>query len=73
MPMLVADAVDAERVIFIPANLNPQKDDEPPTEAHHRLAMLEAAIAHDPRARISKIELDRPPPSYSIDTVKAVW
>lgn len=72
LPLRAADAINAERVLFIPTRVNPQKTDHPPTDSSHRLAMLHGAIAHDSRAQISTIELEREPPNYSIDTVKAL-
>lgn len=72
LPLLAADATGADSVLFIPTKINPQKTGHPPTEPFHRLAMLEAALAHDPRAHVSSIELERPSPSYSVDTVRAL-
>jgi nicotinate-nucleotide adenylyltransferase len=72
LALLAADEVGASSVVFIPAGINPQKSEHPPTEGRHRVAMLESAIAHDPRASVSTIELDRPGPSYMIDTVEAL-
>lgn len=40
--------------------------------AEHRLAMLRLAIAHEPRFVLDPIELERPGPSYMIDTVHAL-
>lgn len=42
------------------------------TPAVHRLAMLQAALAHEPRFVVDPIELDRPGPSYTLDTVRAL-
>ncbi len=72
LPLMAADAVGASSVVFIPAGINPQKSEHPPTEGRHRVAMLKSAIAHDSRASVSTIELDRPGPSYMIDTVEAL-
>jgi nicotinate-nucleotide adenylyltransferase len=72
LPLLAANLIGADTVCFIPAGLNPQKSEHPPTESHHRVAMLEAAIAGEPRATISRIEVDRSGPSYMIDTVEAI-
>jgi nicotinate-nucleotide adenylyltransferase len=38
----------------------------------HRLAMVRAAIAHEPRFVVDEIELDRAGPSYTRDTVNAL-
>src|SRR5438094_547673 len=40
--------------------------------AEHRLRMLELAVAGVPGFRVSRVELDRPGPSYSIDTLRAL-
>ena len=42
------------------------------TAAHHRLAMLQLALANEPRFALDHIELDRVGPSYTIDTVRAL-
>jgi nicotinate-nucleotide adenylyltransferase len=38
----------------------------------HRLAMVEAATAHEPRFTVDPIELRRQGPSYTLDTVRAL-
>jgi nicotinate-nucleotide adenylyltransferase len=40
--------------------------------ADHRLAMLQAATAHEPRFVVDPIEVNRPGPSYTLDTVCAL-
>lgn len=40
--------------------------------AAHRLAMVEAAVAHEPRFVVDDIEVRRAGPSYTLDTVKAL-
>ncbi|HMN95879.1 MAG TPA: nicotinate (nicotinamide) nucleotide adenylyltransferase [Phycisphaerales bacterium] len=74
LPLLVARQLDAERVIFIPAAGNPLKA-APPAPAADRLAMLRLALegaTKDRPAEISTIELDRPPPSYTVDTLRGI-
>lgn len=56
-------------VLFVPAGLPPHKQDRPITPAAGRLAMVELAIADNPWFRASRIEVDRPGPSYAVDTV----
>lgn len=70
LPFLVAPRLGCERIIFVPANINPLKQDTPPTAAKHRLAMLKLALAHHPEAKISTCELKREGPSYMVDTLK---
>ena len=70
LPMLVADEIACDEVVYIPAAINPLKSDAPPTPKAHRLAMLEIALRDQSRARISTIELEREGPSYFVDTLE---
>ncbi len=70
LPPLVAARLGCARIIYIPAAANPLKTDLDVTPARHRLAMLELAVADVPGAQISTIELDRPGPSYMVDTLE---
>jgi nicotinate-nucleotide adenylyltransferase len=42
------------------------------TPAAHRVAMVQAAIAHEPRFLLDSIEVDRAGPSFTLDTVRAL-
>ncbi len=57
------------KVIFIPAGTPPHKLRRPYSPAHHRYRMVELAIASNPYFEASPIEVNRPGPSYSVDTV----
>ena len=59
-----------EKVIFIPANTSPHKENQPVTAAFHRLAMLTLALEDYSEFSISMIEVNRKGISYSIDTLK---
>jgi nicotinate-nucleotide adenylyltransferase len=48
----------------------PHKQDQPISALEHRLAMVKLAIAEDPTFELSRLELDRPGPHYTVDTVK---
>ncbi len=61
--------LDLAEMIFIPAGQPPHKPKRVTTPAHHRLAMLELAIASNPRFTISLVEMDRSGPSYLVDTL----
>ena len=50
----------------------PHKQDQPITSIEHRLAMVKLAIADDPSFELSRVELDRPGPHYTLDTIKLV-
>ena len=63
------DSLGLERVLFIPAGVPPHKPGQAITPAVDRLAMVEAAIAGNPAFAASRIELDRPGPSYTVDTL----
>jgi nicotinate-nucleotide adenylyltransferase len=58
-----------DEVLFIPAGQPWLKADRPITEARHRLAMAELAVASNPCFRASDVEVARPGPSYTVDTL----
>jgi nicotinate-nucleotide adenylyltransferase len=66
------DELDLGRVYFVPARRSPLKQDGPVAGAEDRLAMLTAAIADEPRFRVSRVELEREGPSFSVDTLEAI-
>ena len=70
----LAEAVLSEyrldNILFIPAGWPPHKNSSSITDAKHRLHMLRSAIQGKPRYSVSEIELCRPEPSYTIDTLK---
>ncbi len=58
-----------DEVLFVPAGQPWFKTGQQVTGAHHRLAMVELAIASNPRFRASRIEVARPGPTYTVDTL----
>lgn len=58
-----------ETVLFVLAPNPPHKNSEQLTEVSHRLAMLQLALADNARFIISTMELQRPGPSYTVDTL----
>jgi len=66
-----AERFGLERVLWIPARLSPHKG-VLPTDARHRVAMLALALAGRPDWTLSFDELDREPPSYTVDTLRAL-
>ncbi len=64
-------AQQLDRVLFIPANRSPLKPAAWAATAH-RIAMVRLAIEDCPAFYLSTIDVDRPPPSYAIDTVAAL-
>jgi len=67
-----AESLDLDHLFFVPAADPPHKQDETKTPVHHRLAMLQRAIADNERFSLSRIDVDRPGPHYSLDTVRIV-
>ncbi|MGC8633159.1 MAG: nicotinate-nucleotide adenylyltransferase [Candidatus Limnocylindrales bacterium] len=63
------EALGLSGVLFVPAGMPPHKLGQRITPAQHRLAMVELAIEGNPAFRASRIEVDRPGPSYTVDTV----
>jgi nicotinate-nucleotide adenylyltransferase len=61
--------VELEKVIFVVAGLPPHKMDEEVTSVEHRLAMVGLGIASNPYFEISRVDVDRPGPSYTVDTI----
>lgn len=59
-----------ERVLFMPAGVPPHKPDRAITTAAHRVAMVELAIRDNPAFELSRLEVDRTGPSYTVDTVE---
>lgn len=68
----VAEALDLEAVFFLPARIPPHKQDETLSPAETRLEMLKVAIQDDEVLGVSDLELQRDPPSYSVDTLRDV-
>ncbi len=66
------ESVPLERVLFVPARRSPLKDRDPLASVADRVAMLEAAIANEPRFVLSRAELDRDGVSYTVDTLEAL-
>jgi nicotinate-nucleotide adenylyltransferase len=66
------DALALDRILFVPAGVPPHKPPSAVTGVEHRVAMVELAIADNPAFELSRIEVDRPGPSYTVDTVEAL-
>jgi nicotinate-nucleotide adenylyltransferase len=66
---LAADAVGLDRVLFMPAAQPPHKGGQLVTRATDRLLMTRLAIAGNPVFELCTIEMERPGPSYTIDSM----
>ncbi len=66
------DALGLDQVLFIPAGQPPHKPGQAITSGEERLAMVRLAIADNPAFAVSRMELDRDGPSYTVDTLLAL-
>jgi nicotinate-nucleotide adenylyltransferase len=66
----VREALDLERILFVPAGTPPHKPVAAVTPVEHRVAMVQAAIADNDAFQLSRIEVDRSGPSFTVDTVE---
>lgn len=66
----VYDHFKFDKVIFVPSARPPHKDNSGIPDAQHRYMMTFLATRDNPHFEVSRIELDRPGRSYSIETVR---
>ena len=67
---LAVDAMGLDRALFMPAAQPPHKSGQLVSRATDRLLMTRLAIAGNPAFDLSAIEMERPGPSYTIDSVE---
>ncbi len=74
--ILARDALEQlklDAVLFVPCRQSPHKPGTPPRASEaQRVAMLKQALRGEPRFWLSRCELDRPAPSFAIDTVAEI-
>lgn len=71
--ILAAEAkfqLELSRVLWTVTPEPPHKQDQTITSLEHRLAMVKLAIEDNPSFELSRVELDRPGPHYTVDTIK---
>ena len=61
---------DLDEVVFVPTGEPWQKDSGLVSPAEHRYLMTVIATASNPRFTVSRVDLDRPGPTYTIDTLR---
>jgi len=66
----VCAALELEKMVFVPTGLPPHKPARVVTAPEHRVAMLERAIADNPRFSLSMVDVDRAGPSYTVETLR---
>ena len=64
--------LELTRLLWILTPDPPHKQDQIITPTEHRLAMVKLAIQDNPSFELSRVELDRPGPHYTLDTIHIV-
>jgi nicotinate-nucleotide adenylyltransferase len=67
------DALALERILFVPAGQPPHKPVGTVSAAPDRVAMVALAIADNEAFALSRIEVDRAGPSFTVDTLEAIY
>ncbi len=67
-----AEALGLDELRFVPAREQPFKLGQHAAPADDRAAMLELAVQGAPRLSVERLELERPGPSYTVDTLRAL-
>jgi nicotinate-nucleotide adenylyltransferase len=71
----VREALELDRILFIPSSIPPHKEsanDDPIAAADRRLDWVLRATADQKKFEVDRIEIDRPGPSYLVDTLEAI-
>lgn len=66
------EALGLDRVLFVPAGQPPHKLPGAVSPVPDRVAMVELAIADNPAFELSRVEIDRRGPSFTVDTAEAL-
>jgi nicotinate-nucleotide adenylyltransferase len=67
-----ASGLGLRRVLLTPVLIPPHKPARWDPGAEHRLRMCQLAIDDDPRLGVCALELERPGPSYTVDTLRSI-
>ncbi len=67
-----AEALGLETVLLVPCGIQPLKGQPPVASGEHRAAMVRLAIAGDPCFALDTGELERPGPSFTVDTLRTL-
>ncbi len=68
----VVEALGLSQLRFVPARAQPFKAGRHAAPPEARARMVALAIAGEPRFALERLELDRPGPSYTVDTLEAL-
>jgi len=65
-----SDRLQLDHVLFVPAGAPPHKLGSRISDAENRLAMVKLAITDNARFLVSRIDIDRQGPNYTVDTIR---
>jgi nicotinate-nucleotide adenylyltransferase len=71
--LAASDAIEhltLDRLVFVPAAVQPLKAGRATASAAHRLAMVRLTVGSDPRLETDSVEVDRDGLSYTVDTLR---
>jgi nicotinate-nucleotide adenylyltransferase len=66
----VAAVFELDEVVFVPTGEPWQKSKRQVSPAEHRYLMTVIATASNPRFTVSRVDIDRPGPTFTIDTLR---
>lgn len=66
----VADRFGLDEVVFVPTGMPWQKTDSEVSPAEDRYLMTVIATASNPRFQVSRVDIDREGPTYTVDTLR---
>jgi nicotinate-nucleotide adenylyltransferase len=64
------ESLNLDRLVFVPAAVQPFKVDVQGAPPHHRLAMVRLLVGEDDRFAVDATEIDRAGVSYTVDTLE---
>ena len=64
------EVLQLDEVRFVPTGIQPFKTEGPKAPAADRVAMLRLALAGAPGLKLETCEVDRPGPSYTVETLR---
>ncbi|NLG27620.1 MAG: nicotinate-nucleotide adenylyltransferase [Chloroflexi bacterium] len=65
-------AYGLERVVFVPARISPHKLGVTPASGEDRCEMVRLAVHDNPAFDVSRVDLDRAGPSFTVDTLRSL-
>lgn len=66
------EAMALDRILFVPARIPPHKARPGITAAEDRFRMIQAAVENEPAFDVSRVEVDRDGPSFTVDTLAEI-